>query len=152
MSALAAFWQARSVREQQLLGLMALLALPILIWLLVLRPLGEARADAARRLAAATADIAALGTAKAMLETAPAAGVGPVMPRVQAAVSAAGLSLSSLDASGPNGVTARIAAARAPVLLRLIAALEADGVSVTSLSVSRNQDSSVNAQFTATAA
>lgn len=152
MSALATFWQARSVREQRLLGLMALLALPILIWLLILRPLDEARADAARRLAAATADIVALGAAKAMLEAAPAAGAGPVMPRVQAAVSAAGLSLSSLDASGPNGVTARIAAARAPVLLRLIAALEAEGISVTSLSVSRNQDTSVNAQFTATAA
>jgi general secretion pathway protein M len=152
MTALSSFWQARSTRERRLLLIMAALAVPILLWLLLLRPLDNARTSAERRLAVATADIAALTAAKATLEAAPPANAGPVMPRVQAAVSAAGLSLASLDANGPNGTTARIAAARAPVLLRLIATLEANGISITSLSISRNQDTSINAQFTATAA
>lgn len=150
MSDLAGFWQARTRREQRLLMLMAALALPILLWLAVLRPLGAAQTQAATALAAATADHSALLAARAALDAAPPARGAPLMQRLQAASAAAGLSLASLDASGPNGATARISAARAPVLLRLIAGLEADGVVISSLSVSRNDDSSVNAQFTAT--
>ncbi len=143
------FWQARTKREQRLLIAMAALAAPILLWLAIIRPLEAARLRAEAELAAATADTAALEAARIALAAAPQNQSRPVMPRIQTAVSTAGLSLASLDPAGPNGATARIAAARAPVLLRLIAALEAEGMVITSLSISRNDDSSVNAQFTA---
>jgi general secretion pathway protein M len=149
MNSLNIFWQARTMRERRLLIAMAALAAPILLWLALIRPLEAARLRAEAQLAAATADTAALEAARAALAATPQASSGPVMPRVQAAVSAAGLSLASLDPAGPTGATARIAAARAPVLLRLIAALEAEGLVITSLSISRNEDTSVNAQFTA---
>jgi general secretion pathway protein M len=149
MNSLQTFWQARTRRERRLLIVMAALALPILLWLALIRPLGAARLRAESQLAAATADTAVLQAARTALATAPQSASDPVMPRLQAAVAAAGLSLASLDPAGPNGATARIAAARAPVLLRLIAALEAEGLVITSLSISRNEDTSVNAQFTA---
>lgn len=150
MNSLHIFWQARTSRERRLLVAMAALAAPILLWLALIRPLEAARLQAEAQLAVASADLAALEAARAALDATPPASAGPTMPRVQAAVSAAGLSLASLDPAGPNGATARIAAARAPVLLRLIAALEAEGLVITALSISRNDDTSVNAQFTIT--
>lgn len=152
MSGFGSFWQMRSRREQRLLIALALLGTPILLWLMVLRPLQAAQARAATALATATADYTALLAAQAALQAIPPASNGPVIPRLQAATAAAGLSLASLDPAGPNAATARIAAARAPVLLRLIASLEAEGMIIASLSISRNDDTSVNAQFTAAAA
>ncbi len=142
------FWAARSGRERRLLLALAVVGLPVLIWLLLLRPLDAARARAEVRLAAALADRDFLAGAKAALDAAPAASAEPLTVRVQTATSAAGLTLASLDPAGAGSLTARIAAARAPVLLRLVATLEAEGLLITALSVSRNDDASVSAQFT----
>lgn len=152
MSGFSNFWQARTRREQRLLIALAAIGAPVMLWLAILRPLEAAQARAETDLAAATADHSALLAARAAFQIVPPVSDAPLIPRLQAATVAAGLSLASLDPAGPNAATARIAAARAPVLLRLIASLEAEGMVITSLSISRNDDTSVNAQFTAATA
>lgn len=148
MSALSPWWEARSEREQRLLLVLALVALPVLAWLLVVRPLKAARETAQANLATATAEIAIMHGLAPAIRASRTAPSGPLLPRVQAGLAAAELAASSLDPAGQGRVTLRIAAARAPVLLRLVAGYEAAGLVVISLSTSRNEDSSVSAVIT----
>src|SRR5687768_1167035 len=57
-----AWWDTRSAREKRLLLVLAALLVLVLAWLLVIRPLGDARANAEQRLDAAVAE---LGKARA---------------------------------------------------------------------------------------
>ncbi len=147
MSAPAHWWQGRSRREQRLLLALAIIALPVLLWLLVLRPIETARTTAEAALAAATADLASIRALAPAINTPRPAG-GALIPRVEAGLADAGLTATSLDSTGGGRVTLRLAAARAPVLLKLVAGFEADGMLVTSLSTSRNDDTSVSAVLT----
>jgi type II secretory pathway component PulM len=127
-------------------------ALPVLLWMAVLRPLGAAREAAERRLEIASregAEVQALGRAIRAAE-AKGGGGGAValMERVRQAVDGAGLATESLEQDGNGQVTLRIAAARAPVLLQLAATLEAQRMVVQMLSVSRNEDATVVARLT----
>jgi len=148
--ALRHWWQALSQRERRLVTLLAVLGLPILVWLTVLRPLAEARVAADNRLAAAQRGLLGIQAAAPALRAAEArangTGIG-ALDRVRQAVAQAGLTADALEQDSNGLVTLRIAAARGPVLLRLVAGLEADGLLVQSLSVSRNEDSSVTASL-----
>jgi general secretion pathway protein M len=152
MTGTATWWQRLSARERVLLLVMLGLALPVLLWLAVLRPLGTARAEAAARLETASRARAEVAAAAIALRAAEARAVGgseaSLMERVRQAMTAAGLAAESLEQDGNGQVTLRIAAARAPVLLRLAAGLEADGMIVQQLSVSRNEDMTVTARLT----
>ncbi|GGI84121.1 hypothetical protein GCM10007973_20830 [Polymorphobacter multimanifer] len=147
MSALPLWWRLRSRREQRLLLALAAVALPVLLWLLVLRPIEAARTAAEADLATATSDLASI-RALAPAFSAPRTAGGALLPRVEAGLAAAGLTATSLDSTGNGRVTLRLAAARAQVLLRLVAGFEAEGLLVTSLSTSRNEDTSVSAVLT----
>lgn len=137
-----------------MLWVLAAVALPILLWLGVFRPLAGAQAQAEARLAAAQRDVGAVRAMGAEVRAAEARGLSGVaaLERVRRAVAAAGLASESLGEEGNGMVVLRVAAARGPVLLRLVAGLEADGLVVQRLSVSRNDDASVNASLSLSAA
>jgi general secretion pathway protein M len=150
---LAQWWQALSRREQRLLAVMLVLAAPILFWLLVLRPLAEAQADAGARLAQARQGLAQVQAAAPVLKRLEARGgarggaSGDAMTRVRAALDGVGLVAETLEPAN-DGVRLRLAAVRGPVLLRLLAGLETDGLPVETLSVSRNEDTSLTVSMT----
>ncbi|WP_439532479.1 type II secretion system protein GspM [Polymorphobacter sp.] len=150
---LTIWWQRLSRRERRLVLAMLAVALPVLLWLAVLRPLGAAREAALLRLETASraqADVTAAGAAIRAAEARAGQGGGEaaLTERVRQAVAAAGLASESLEQDGNGQVTLRIAAARAPVLLGLAATLEAGGMIVQTLSISRNDDTTVSARLT----
>jgi general secretion pathway protein M len=151
-AALALWWQGRSARERLLLMMLVGVALPVLLWMAVLRPLGAARDAAEQRLQSAVRDGAEVQALAAAIRAAEAkaggAGAAALMERVRQALADAGLAAESLEQDGNGQVTLRIAAARAPVLLPLAARLEAQGMIVQLLSVSRNADATVTARLT----
>ncbi len=152
MTALRLWWRARTRREQALIGVAAAIALPVLLWLALLRPLAAVRAAAEDRLATAEADIAAIAAMTASIRAAearvsPDAGV-PIAELVARRVADAGLTAGPVASAENGAVALRIAVVRAPVLLAWIAALERDdGLVIDRLQVQRNSDASVAADL-----
>ena len=98
------WYLARTVREQRLLQLMAALAVPLLIWLVLVMPLGNAYDDALRRQLEA---VDRNGRVKALAARASAGGA-----RVPAAVP--DLALFIADSARQRGITAEVQAGSAP--------------------------------------
>jgi general secretion pathway protein M len=148
---LQALWQARTPRERWLLGVMLALAVLVLAWLLILRPLGDMLSAARERhghavaaLAEARAQAAAIG---ALERNRPAAVQGPIDQAVAAAASDAGFKLSQLQAEGPGRVAIAIGAARPQALFAWIAGLETQGYIVERFAASSNPDRTLSAQI-----
>jgi type II secretory pathway component PulM len=119
----------------------------------VLRPLAAGRAAAAARhdrAATALADVQRMGLAiRAAEARAGAARSLPVVERVAARASAAGLTIGSLDADGAAGAVLVIPAVRPQPLLAWLVGIERDdGLVIESLNITRNDDASVAAQIT----
>ena len=148
---LKALWLARTPRERWLLAIMFALAALVLIWFLLLRPLGDMLSAARERHGLAVAGLSearARAAAIATRERAGGGGVeGPVEPAVAAAASAAGFQLSALQAQGPGRVSLAIGAARPQALFGWVGALEAQGFVVESLSATSNPDRTLAAQI-----
>ena len=148
---LQAMWQARTPRERWLLGVMfALLAL-VVIWFLVVRPLGDMLSAAKERHGQAVAALAAArgqATAIAALERrGSAAPTQPIEPMVAAAAAQAGFKLSALQAEGAGQVSLAIGAARPQALFGWIGQLEGQGLVVERLNASANPDRTLSAQI-----
>ncbi len=141
------WYGARSLRERRLLLLMSAVALPLLIWLLIVRPVGSAY-DAAleRNLAAVELNgrvraLAQGGSARALGNVgAPGSDIALVIAE-RAAQS--GLVLASNSAAGPNDVTISIAAAPTIAATQWLAQLERDGFAVSNLSMTPTPDGNV---------
>ena len=148
---LQSLWLARTPRERWLLAIMfALLAL-LLVWLLVLRPLGDMLSAAKERhglAVSALAEARAQAAAIAALERRPPARLAqPVETAVAAAAAEAGFQLSALQLEGPGRVSLTIAAARPQALFGWTARLEQQGFVVERLSASSNPDRTLSAQI-----
>ena len=148
---LSALWLARTPRERWLLGVMFALAALVLVWFLVIRPLGDMLSAAKERHGEA---VAALAQARsqaaeiAMLEQGgPAVIEGPIDQAVAAAASEAGFQLSALQAQGPGRVSFALGAARPQALFGWISGLEGQGYVVERLSASSNPDRTLSAQI-----
>ncbi|WP_426166453.1 type II secretion system protein GspM [Sandarakinorhabdus sp. DWP1-3-1] len=146
------WWRERSRREQILLLVLAVLVLAITLGFGVLRPLAQARAEAADRLSVATV---ALGDVRGMaaairaaeVRTRPAEAL-PTIERVGSRASAAGLTTERLDSDAGGRVTMRVPAVKPAMLLRWIAELEtADGIIVDRLAITRNGDQTIAADL-----
>lgn len=125
---------ARSLREQRLLIAMTVLAVMLLAWLVVVRPLNLAYSAALERHIAA---VDRNGRVKAMADAdkgraAPAGNVGGADLTLVLAERAAqsGLILASNNAAGPDEASVSIAAASAIVASQWLARLEEDGFEV----------------------
>lgn len=148
---LKALWLARTPRERWLLGLMFALAGLVLVWFLVLRPLGDMLSAARERHGAAVAVLAETRSQAAeiaILERGGAAAIeGPIDQAVAAAASEAGFQLSALQAQGPGRVSFALGAARPQALFGWISGLEGQGYVVERMSASSNPDRTLSAQI-----
>jgi general secretion pathway protein M len=153
MALILPWWRDRSPREQVLLGIMAGLLLVITLWLGVLRPLAAAGDRAAARHATAVAALGEVRSLTGAIRAAEArrrpASDTPMLERVRASASAAGLTLDALESSGAGQVSLRISAIKPVPLLRWIADLEQrDGITTISLATNRNADQTLAATLT----
>lgn len=152
MSALKAWYAARSLREQRMILVMLLLAAVTLVWGLVVIPvrdgLSGARArqqDAVERLGRTLNAVAAVKAAQRGGATAVTA---PLADSVRARAEEAGFALATLDEQEGGRVRFSIATARPPALFAWIAELERSGMLVEAASVTPNGDWTVAAQLT----
>lgn len=143
-------WDGRTRREHRMLAVMALLAAAVVVWLGVVRPVNDWRAEAANNHARAGAELVEVRTALTHLAPAKAGrarmdarGLEPVV--VQTA-EAAGLMLTTgMDASGRLGF--RAAGAPAAAVFGWLAALETtQGLRPASLSVFENADATLQVE------
>lgn len=148
----AARWAGHSAREKRLLLIMAGLIALVLLWLLVIRPLGDARANAEQRLNAAVTDLAkarADAAALAAARAAPAAGAPvplPVDGFLMTAAGEAGFTNLQVTGDGPVRATVTIPNARSQAFFGWIGQMEARGLQVESLSARPNPDQTIAVQ------
>jgi len=139
------WWGLRTTREQRLLLVMAALAALVLIWLLVIRPVGDALADARARHGRAVIALAeAQGQADAIARLehgGPAPPQIPVNLFVGQKASEAGLTLERIEPQGADRVAITIAAVRPQAFFAWASALERqNGLIVDTLSARTNSD------------
>lgn len=148
---LRTLWLARTPRERWLLGVMLVLVALVLVWLLILRPLGDIHSAARQRhgeAVAALAEARAQAAAIAALErNRPPPVQGPIDAALAAAASDAGFQLSGVQPEGPGRASIAIGAARPQALFSWISALETQGYIVQSLTASSNPDRTLSAQI-----
>lgn len=151
MSALIAnvrqWWSLRSVREQRMLGVMALLIAVTLVWLLGVRPLLEWRDRADERLGGARSDRVLVLTAIRRLavqrDDSPSAG-GDLTAIVQESANAAGLNIAlGMDSGGGLGFDAP-SISSAQVFTWLSALKAQHSVETKSLSIIENADATLH--------
>ncbi|HEX8263405.1 MAG TPA: type II secretion system protein GspM [Allosphingosinicella sp.] len=148
---LKALWLARTPRERWLLAVMLALGALVLVWFLVVRPLGDMLSAARQRHGDAVATLAETrrrAAEIAMLERGgPAVMEGSIDQAVAAAASEAGFQLSALQPQGPGRVSFALGAARPQPLFSWISALEGQGYVVERLSATSNPDRTLSAQI-----
>jgi general secretion pathway protein M len=149
MTIFTPWWNDRSPREHVLLAIMAALLSGMLVWPLVLRPLGAAREQAsldASTAAARRAEAQALVTA---IRARPAATGAPVQDILSRRLAEAGLQAARLEAQGSGQAVVEIAAVNGRLLLGWASGLEArDGLVIDQLEATRNPDQSVRVRLT----
>lgn len=143
-------WDARTRREQRMLALMALLAAAVVLWLGVIRPAGNWRAEAAEDRARAASDLARvqidlarLAPAAADRSATDAQGLEPV---VRQTAEAAGLEITTgMDPSGRLGF--RAANVPSAAVFGWLAALKTThAIEPVSFSVTENADASLQVE------
>lgn len=150
---LKSWWRGRTVREQRLLLVMFALMAIVLLWLLVVRPLGDASsrareryADAALSLAEARAQARLIGQLE---RSAPASLNEPVDALVGRSATEAGFPVASIGAEGQNQATLVLASVRPQAFFGWVAQMEsARGLIVERLNATTNSDRTLSVQIT----
>ncbi|MDB5667138.1 MAG: hypothetical protein JWL74_88 [Alphaproteobacteria bacterium] len=144
-----AWWEARSAREKRLLLVMAALIALLLVWLLIIRPLDDARANAEQRLDSAVAELGKARADSAALRQlgASPAGVQPV-PRpldgfLMQSSGEAGFTNLNVIADGASRATISVASARPQAFFGWLSQLERRGIIVESMSARVNADQTI---------
>ena len=142
------WWSERSRREQRLIQVMLVLAVIVLGWLLVIRPLTDSLAAAKARHAAA---VLALGEARARTIPGAAAGApaaGPVDALVARTANEAGFTNARITGQGAERASVAVDAARPQVLFGWVARLEQMGLVIERLAARTNSDRTLAAELT----
>jgi general secretion pathway protein M len=130
---------------------MALLALLVLGWLLLVRPLGDALSRARERHGSAVVALAQARTQAAEIDRlqkqAPPANSEPLTLLVSQAAGTAGFPIKSVDEVG-GGVRLAIEAARPQAFFAWVGEMEARGLIVVQLTARPNADRSLAAEVT----
>lgn len=146
------WWQTRTLREQRLLLAMSGLALVVLVWLLVIRPLNDSLAAAKERHTAAVlalADIRAEAAAIRSAQQGPPASLGaPVETVLSQAASEAGFSITRIDPIGSGQATLVMETVRPQAFFGWVAQMESRGLIVDRLSATTNSDRTLAVQVT----
>ncbi len=146
IASLTRWWQALSLREQRLVGVAAVLAAVVLLWMIV-RPLvsylgglGDEHKFAIERAARIEAKAALVEGAAA---PAGSSITGPLDQWIAVSAGDTGLTLDRNEARGDGAATLAIASARAPAVIGWLAQLEAQGLVIDRLTISPGTDGSV---------
>lgn len=147
---LSSWWRERSRREQGLVLVMLGLAVLVLGWLLVVRPLSDSLDAAKTRHAAA---VLALGEARAREDRmgAPARAVSPALPvdsLIGRTATDAGFPGARIAGQGPARATVAIDAARPQALFGWLVRLEQQGLVVERFHALANSDRTISAEAT----
>lgn len=152
MSAFAAWWRMRTLRERRLLLVMFAMFAGAAVWLLVVRPLADAEAHARARharaadaLAAARAEAGAV--ARLERQVAPRLG-GPVEGFLARSLAEAGFTTGRAIAAGPHRAHVTIDAARPQAAFGWIESAQAAGLVVERLRAAANSDRTVALEAT----
>ena len=140
------WWAARSERERWLVGAMLVLAVVVLGWLLVVRPLSDAL-DAAKIRHGDAAAALAEARARARPAAAGPAAAGPAEAIVVRSAGAAGFPGARVVGQGPGRAMASLDAARPQALFAWIAQMETQGLAVARLNLHANQDHTLAAEL-----
>lgn len=147
IASLTRWWQALSLREQRLVGVAAVLAAAVLLWL-ILRPLlgylgglGEEHKLAVERAARVEAKAALVKDAAAPAAASSIA--GPLDQWLAVSAGDTGLTLDRNEARGDKAATLAIASARAPAVIGWLAQMEAQGLVIDRLTITPGTDGSV---------
>lgn len=138
------WWAGRSARERILIGIMIALLLPVLLWLMLIRPLDAAlegaRVDnwaASERLLQVRADAEALAvSARAPSE--------PAQAIVNRLAGAAGFVPTRMDQAAEGRVMLGLSSAKPVALRAFIRALDREGVFVETMTIRANSDATVS--------
>jgi general secretion pathway protein M len=151
MTALKLWFEGRSLRERQMLLVMAALFVVTLIWALYL-PIGDAlssaktrHTDAVIRYGETQARVRAI---EQLRKGGPAQLAGPLDTIIRDRANEAGFDLASVGPAPGGGVALSIAKAKPAALLGWVAMLESAGILVDSLSATDNGDKTVAVQMT----
>lgn len=152
MNALRLWFSGRSLRERRLILVAGALALLVLAWAVVIRPLGDAlsdaqarEADAVLRLGGAQAAVDAIRAGQANRAASP---TGALADIVRTSADQAGFALASLDPAGANRVRVGIASAKGGALIGWLARLERDGVLVDAAQLTDHGDHTLGVDLT----
>jgi general secretion pathway protein M len=143
------WYLARTQREQYLLLAMTAIAVPLLVWLLLVRPLSAAYEDALKE------HLAAVDRHGRVLALADAIKTAPARPRTQAsgadlalvvteAATQSGISLQGAAPSGPNAVQVTVGGGQATAITQWLRGVEERGLVVEELRLTPLPDGSVN--------
>jgi general secretion pathway protein M len=139
---------ARSKREQGLIVLMLAIALPLLAWLLVVRPLSAAYDDALQDHLAAVDRHGRVLVLAESARSAPSrrveASKADLQLVVTEAASQAGVTLQGATASGTDSVDVAVAGGRSIALGQWLAQFEARGITVEQMTMTPLPDGTVN--------
>lgn len=141
------WWAERSPREQIMLRVLGGILALVLVWLLVLRPLGPAREAAETRHAKAIDTLAEAHAQAASLrllrKNPPPPLAAPVAEFVRTAANETGFQLSRADPIGGDGVIISIVSAKPAAFFDWTASLERRGIFVEQLTVRTNADATI---------
>lgn len=146
-SAVHDWYRGRTAREQLMIRLMLAIALPVLAWLLTVRPVSALYDEAVRdHLAAIDRHGRVLALAEAAKAT-PArridASKGDLQLVITEAATQAGITLQNATPSGANAVDLTVAGARATVLAQWLAQFEARGIAIQQMNMTPLPDGTV---------
>lgn len=137
------WWAGRSQRERTLILAMLALALPVLAWLLVLRPIELALETARDEHWAATTRLIQVRSDAGLLKSAAVSANETAQAIAARSASAAGFVPSRLDPTPDGKAMLSLPSAKPAALARWLNALDREGVFVETISVRPNTDSTV---------
>ena len=146
------WWRTRSLREQRLILFMLGLLSAVLLWLLIVQPLGDAVSRARERHGAAVLAVAEARTQAASITTlqsnAPAAPAEPIGALLSRSATEAGFPVSNLAPEGSDRATITMANVRPPAFFGWIGQMESRGLIVERMSAATNSDQTLSVQVT----
>jgi general secretion pathway protein M len=146
------WWRGRTLREQRLLLAMTALLAVVLLWLLIVRPVGDALSRAHERHAAAALALAEARAKAALIrqleQSAPASAGEPIDATISRSATEAGFQITRLEREGPDVATLVLASVRPQAYFGWVAQMESRGLIVERLNASTNSDRTLTVQVT----
>jgi general secretion pathway protein M len=147
------WWRSLTLREQRLLLAMLALLTIVLLWLLIIRPVGDALSNARERhsdAAVALAEARAQAALIRQLEGSAAASRTnePVDALISRSASLAGFPIARLERDGANQATLVLGSVRPQAFFGWLSQMESQGLIVERLNASTNSDRTLIIQVT----